>query len=109
MTREDDARVADLVAHLGDADATDLFRRLVQRGMQDLIDGHEEGMAKLLALLDEPKRAVEVFPALFRTRITTGNYIMATGESLAHLNCLIARGQVVRTRGADGADLYART
>ena len=38
MTREDDARVADLVARLGDADATDLFRRLVQRGMQDLID-----------------------------------------------------------------------
>ena len=38
MTREDDARVADLVARLGDAEATDLFRRLVQRGMQDLID-----------------------------------------------------------------------
>lgn len=38
MTREDDARVADLVARLGDTDATDLFRRLVQRGMQDLID-----------------------------------------------------------------------
>lgn len=38
MTREDDARVAGLVTRLGDADATDLFRRLVQRGMQDLID-----------------------------------------------------------------------
>jgi putative transposase len=38
MTRDDDARVADLVARLGDADATDLFRRLVERGMQDLID-----------------------------------------------------------------------
>ncbi len=38
MTRTDDARVADLVARLGDPDATDLFRRLVQQGMQDLID-----------------------------------------------------------------------
>ncbi|MET0729540.1 MAG: transposase, partial [Acidimicrobiales bacterium] len=38
MTHEDDARVADLIARLGDADATDLFRRLVERGMQDLID-----------------------------------------------------------------------
>src|SRR3546814_20320882 len=38
MAHEDDARVADLVARLGDADATDLFRRLVERGMQDLID-----------------------------------------------------------------------
>ena len=27
-----------LLARLGDADATDLFRRLVERGMQDLID-----------------------------------------------------------------------
>src|SRR3546814_901306 len=38
MAHEDDARVADLAARLGDADATDLFRRLVERGMQDLID-----------------------------------------------------------------------
>jgi putative transposase len=38
MTHDDDARVAGLVARLGDSDATDLFRRLVQRGMQDLID-----------------------------------------------------------------------
>ncbi|BCW90139.1 Hydroxyacylglutathione hydrolase [Alphaproteobacteria bacterium SO-S41] len=82
--------------------------RNVKKRMQDLIDGHEEGMARLLALLDEPKRAVDVFPALFRARITPGVYIMATGESLAHLNCLIARGEVVRRRGEDGCDLYAR-
>ena len=46
MTREDDARVADLVARLGDADATDLFRRLVQRGMQDLIDAERDLLVK---------------------------------------------------------------
>lgn len=82
--------------------------RNVKKRLQDLIDGHEEGMAKLLAMLDTPKRAVDVFPALFRARISGGNYIMATGESLAHLNCLIARGEVVRTRAADGVDFYAR-
>ncbi len=38
MTRTDDARVADLVARLGDPDMTDLFRRLVQQGMKNLID-----------------------------------------------------------------------
>ena len=62
--------------------------------MNQLIDGHEDGMAKLLELCATPKRAVDVFPALFRTKITRGNYGMATGESLAHLNCLIARGQL---------------
>jgi len=82
--------------------------RNVKKRMQDLIDGHEEGMTKLMALLDGPKRAVDVFPALFRARITGSNYIMATGESLAHLNCLMARGDVTRERGADGVDRYAR-
>jgi hypothetical protein len=49
---------------------------------------------------------VSVFPALFRTKITAGNYGMATGESLAHLNCLLARGQLTRKRDADGIDWY---
>ena len=38
MTHQDDARVADLVAQLGDGDTKDLFRRLLERGMQELID-----------------------------------------------------------------------
>lgn len=78
----------------------------VQVRMNQLIDGHEEGLAKLLELCREPKRAVDTFPALFRARITGGNYGMATGESLAHLNCLIARGKMRRTRDANGVDWY---
>lgn len=38
MTHDDDARVADLLARLGDGDSKELFRRLLQQGMQDLID-----------------------------------------------------------------------
>lgn len=76
--------------------------------MKQLVDGHEEGMTKLLEMCTTPRRAVDVFPALFRTKITGGNYGMATGESLAHLNCLIARGQLTRTRDADGVDWYQR-
>ncbi len=74
--------------------------------LQELIDGHEEGMDKLIELCREPKRAVDVFPALFRSRITSGNYGMATGESLAHLNCLIARGQIAKQTDANGVDWY---
>ena len=76
--------------------------------MTRLIDDHEDGMVKLLALCETPKRAVDTFPALFRTKITSGNYGMATGESLAHLNCLIARGDLKRTRDASGVDWYQR-
>lgn len=80
----------------------------VKTRLTQLIDGHEEGMAKMLELCASPKRAVDFFPALFRAKITAGNYGMATGESLAHLNCLIARGQIARTRDADGVDWYRR-
>jgi len=80
----------------------------VSTRMTQLIDDHESGLAKLLELCTTPKRAVDTFPALFRAKITSGNYGMATGESLSHLNCLIARGQLTRTRDADGIDWYQR-
>lgn len=38
MTRDDDARLDDLLAHLGEGDTKELFRTLLQRGMQELID-----------------------------------------------------------------------
>ena len=81
------------------------FRRAPLR-LQELIDHHEDGMEKLYALCAEPKRAVDVFPALFRSRITQGNFGMATGESLAHLNCLRARGRIQRTTDKNGIDWY---
>jgi glyoxylase-like metal-dependent hydrolase (beta-lactamase superfamily II) len=74
--------------------------------LQELIEMHERNMDKLLAVCVEPKKAVDVFPALFRSRITSGNYGMATGESIAHLNCLIARGAMRRDVGVDGIDWY---
>ena len=76
--------------------------------LDELIDGHERALEKLLALCAEPRRAVDCFPALFRARITTGNYLMATGESLAHLNCLRARGLLVRESDRDGVDWYVK-
>lgn len=78
----------------------------VRTRMTQLIDDHESGMQKILELCVEPKRAVSVFPALFRTKITAGNYGMATGESLAHLNCLLARGKLTRKRDDNGVDWY---
>lgn len=74
--------------------------------LTELIEGHETNMADLLALCAEPKRAVDVFPALFRAKITGGNYGMATGESIAHLNCLRARGKIVRENDAQSVEWY---
>jgi glyoxylase-like metal-dependent hydrolase (beta-lactamase superfamily II) len=74
--------------------------------LQELIDDHESNMRKLITLCAEPKRAVDCFPVLFRSRITSGNYMAATGESIAHLNCLMARGQMTRRTDGDGIIWY---
>lgn len=76
--------------------------------LQELIDMHENNMEKVQVLCVEPKRAVDCFPALFRSRITQGNYMMATGESLAHLNCLRARGRMKRYPDKNGINWYQR-
>jgi glyoxylase-like metal-dependent hydrolase (beta-lactamase superfamily II) len=72
-----------------------------------LIGGHERGLARLRHLIaEEPKRVIDVFPVLFRRKIDSGLLGLATGESLAHLNCLIARGQAVKERDSAGVDWY---
>ena len=74
-----------------------------------LLSEHTSNLDKLLGFCDEPRRAVDCFAVLFRSRVTSGNHLMATGESLAHLNCLIARGLMTRRVNADGVAWYVRT
>ena len=38
MTHDDDGRVVELLARLGDGDTKELFRQLLEAGMQELID-----------------------------------------------------------------------
>jgi len=83
------------------------FRGAAER-LDELIAEHEENMEKLVAHCREPRRAVDCFEALFRSRITSGNYIMAAGESIANLNCLRARGAILRSIDGDGIAWYQR-
>ena len=74
-----------------------------------LAHGHERGLERLRrSLAEAPKRAIDVFSALFARPIgSTGDLLgMATGESLAHLNCLLALGEVVVEPDADGVRWY---
>jgi len=50
-----------------------------------------------------------VFGLLFRRPIASGMEQMATGESLAHLNCLIQRGQIARKMDEAGVAWYQAT
>jgi hypothetical protein len=72
-----------------------------------LISGHERGLARLEKKLAEPKRVVDTFGALFARTIGPDLLGMATGEALAHLNCLIRRGRIRREVDAEGVAWYA--
>lgn len=80
--------------------------RGVQARLDALIRGHQTALRRLERTLQEPKRAVDVFPALFARPVGDGVRGMATGEAVAHLNYLRHRGQASRTRDADGVDWW---
>ena len=74
--------------------------------LEQLRREHEEGLAKLRRLCREPRRAIDVFPALFKSRIDERNLIMATGEALSHLHYLETAGTVTRTQDTEGVDWW---
>ena len=74
--------------------------------LDHLIRGHERGLDRLEKLLAEPKRSIDVFGSLFARKIGPDLMGMATGESLAHLNCLIGRGRAVTERDEAGVVWY---
>jgi glyoxylase-like metal-dependent hydrolase (beta-lactamase superfamily II) len=79
----------------------------VHHRLQELMDGHERSLDQVERQLREgPRRAVDLFPALFPRQISGELLGFATGESLAHLNCLIHRGRVRQTTTAEGIWLY---
>ncbi|HEY0051858.1 MAG TPA: MBL fold metallo-hydrolase [Caulobacteraceae bacterium] len=71
-----------------------------------LARGHEASLKRLRRRLREPKRAVDVFSTLFARPVGRGDFGMATGESLAHLHCLLTRGEAVKETDADGVDWW---
>ena len=75
--------------------------------LEQLIDEHESSLTALRERCNTPQRAVDVFPALFRAPVRDSDLIMATGESLAHLNYLVHQGEIERRRDDDGVDWYA--
>ncbi len=83
------------------------FRGLHAR-LEALRDEHLDGLEALETLCREPLRAVDAFPALFRSEVPPSEMIMATAEALAHLNWLIAEERIEIERDADGVDWYRR-
>ncbi|HDY83100.1 MAG TPA: MBL fold metallo-hydrolase, partial [Halieaceae bacterium] len=71
-----------------------------------LIEIHKHELNSLFNHLSQPRRAVDCFPPLFKIEIDDDSLGLATGETLAHLNCLLGRHRITRTNDAQGVDWY---
>ena len=76
-----------------------------------LVDGHEKSLTRLYDVCATPRRAVdkEVFSVLFKRPIRPETYFMATGESLAHLMCLVHRGALDMEYDENGVCFFGQT
>lgn len=68
----------------------------------ELTEMHRRGLTRLEEMLVNPKRAIDVFTALFSRPINSGVLFMATGEAIAHLNYLTRSGRATREADAEG-------
>lgn len=80
--------------------------RGAHRRLEKLIEHHEKALERLYEHCKTPRLSTEVYPVLFRRSINDSNRIMAVGESIAHLNCLKARGLVTRRLNDAGQFTY---
>ena len=75
-----------------------------------LIQNHKTALDRLLVFLATPATAHDTFSTLFKRSIGDGEYSLALGEAMAHLNHLYFRGDITRERREDGAYIWqART
>ncbi len=80
----------------------------VHARLDRLAQGHANGLNRLRQRLKQPLRAIDCFGALFARSIDQQSEVLglATGESLAHLNYLMLRGEVGCTPDKAGVLWY---
>ncbi len=69
----------------------------------NMIENHEGALVRLLDHLATRRTANQCFPPLFRREIGPSEHGLALVEAIAHLNCLLRRGLVLRSLSPDGA------
>jgi len=85
------------------------FRGLAFR-LGQLIENHEGALARIEAgLAGRPLTAAEAMPAIFRRPIGPGEFGLAIGEAVAHMNHLMRLGRVQRGEDAAGAWRFTLT
>jgi glyoxylase-like metal-dependent hydrolase (beta-lactamase superfamily II) len=83
------------------------FRGLHGR-IDQLVAHHAERLEATLAACAQPATVAEVIPHLFHRELDTHQLQFAIGESLAHLNYLLAEGRLRRSLDDDGRLRFVR-
>ena len=81
------------------------FHGLPKR-LAQLIDNHHGALKRLRKALVEPRTAAQCFDAIYKREISTGEYGLALGEAVAHVNHLWLTGEATREQNADGAWVF---
>lgn len=68
--------------------------------LEAMIADHAAALDRLRAFLVRPHRASDCFRPLFQRAVAPAEYGLALAEAMAHLNHLLARGEVSRRRAA---------
>lgn len=76
--------------------------------LDSLIHHHDDRLAATLTGCERPATALEVMKVLFPRVLDPHQTGFATGETLAHLNHMMAKGRILREDRGDGVWLYRR-
>lgn len=71
--------------------------------LDQMVENHISALARLRAALDQPRTAIDCFPLLFKREIGPAEFGLALAESVAHLNYLLQRNEVLRVLTPEGA------
>ena len=82
------------------------FRGNIAR-MQQLIDDHHAQLNRLRLAVDAPISPVEARAVLFNRELNIIETLLATGETLAHLNYLMHRKEINLAYDAKGVARYS--
>jgi glyoxylase-like metal-dependent hydrolase (beta-lactamase superfamily II) len=75
----------------------------LQRRIAQLREHHQDRLADTLRrCAQSPACAADLLPVLFRPNLDLHQTTFAMGEAVAHLHALWHRGELLRTKGADG-------
>tara|TARA_B100000959_G_scaffold197408_1_gene206502 strand:+ start:4098 stop:5135 length:1038 start_codon:yes stop_codon:yes gene_type:complete len=76
--------------------------------IEAILRNHREKLEKIYSYTDDPKNVFELFPVLFESKINKHNQVLAVGETMSHLNYLVAENRLVRSIDENGLYLFSR-